>query len=70
MLRKKSTKGKSVFFSSVVVLGYGFGIVHKCVYDFDWVIAVYILDFVLVAVDTAVFIYIRNKYERTAADAV
>jgi hypothetical protein len=70
MLRNKSTKGKSVFFSSVIVLGYAFGIVHKCLYDFDWVIAVYILDFILVAIDTAVFLYIRNKYERTAPNAV
>ena len=70
MLRNKSTKGKSVFFSSVIVLGYAFGIIHKCITGIDWVIAVYILDFILVAVDTVVFIYIRNKYERTPADAV
>ena len=70
MIKKKSTKGKSVFFSSVIVLGYAFGIVHKCLYDFDWVISVYILDFVLVSVDTAVFIYTRNKYERKSENAV
>lgn len=70
MLKNKSTKGKSVFFSSVIVLGYAFGILHKCICDFDWVIAVYILDFILVAIDTAVFIYIRNKYERTANNGV
>jgi len=70
MIRNKSTKGKSVFFSSIVVLGYAFGIVHKCVYDFDWVIAVYILDFLLVTVDTVTFLYIRNKYERRGIDAV
>ena len=70
MLKNKSTKGKSVFFSSVIVLGYAFGILHKCLYDFDWVIAVYILDFVLVAIDTGVFIYTRNKYERTAENGV
>lgn len=70
MIKNKSTKGKSVFFSSVIVLGYAFGILHKCLYDFDWVIAVYILDFVLVAIDTAVFIYTRNKYERAAKNGV
>lgn len=70
MIRKKSTKGKSVFFSSVIVLGYAFGIVHKCLKDFDWVISVYILDFLLVAIDTAVFLYIRNKYEKEPRNAV
>lgn len=64
MIKNKSTKGKTVFFSSIIVLGYAFGIVHKCIYDLDWVLSVYILDFVLVAIDTIVFIYIRSKYER------
>ena len=70
MIRSKSTKGKSLFFSSVIVLGYAFGIVHKCLYDLNWVLSVYILNFLLVSVDTAVFIYTRNKYEREPADAV
>ena len=64
MIKNKSTKGKSIFFSSIVILGYTFGIIHKCVYDLDLVMVVYILNFVLVAVDTVVFIYIKNKYER------
>lgn len=70
MIRNKSTKGKSVFYSFVIFLGYIFGIVHKCLYDFDWVILAYILDFILVSIDIVVFIYIRNKFERTKANAV
>ena len=70
MIRNKSTKGKSIFFSSIVLLGYTFGIIHKCVYDLDVVLVVYILNFVLVAVDTVVFIYIKNKYEKRAAYGV
>ena len=66
MLRKKSTKGKSLFFSSIVLLGYAFGILHKLLYSYDWVILVYILDFALVATDIIVYFYVRGKYEREA----
>lgn len=67
MIRRKSTRGKSLFFSAVVLLGYVFGIVHKLLYSPDWVIFVYILDFVLVAADIAVFLYVRKTYESEAA---
>ena len=67
MIRKKSTKGKSAFFSGIVLLGYALGIVHKLLYSPDWVIFVYILDFALVATDIIVFFYVRNRYEKGAA---
>ncbi len=70
MIRNKSTKGKALAYSFIIVLGYAFGIVHKCIYDLDWVLAIYILDLMLVAADIAVFIYIKNKYEKVAANAV
>jgi len=68
--QKKSTKGKTVFFYCVVLLGYTFGIIHKCIYDINWVLVVYILNLVLVVIDTIVFIYIKNKYEKVAAHGV
>lgn len=67
MIRRRSTKGKSLFFSGIVLLGYAFGILHKILYSPDWVIFVYILDFALVATDIIVFFYVRNKYEKGAA---
>lgn len=67
MLRQKSTKGKSLFFSGIVLLGYAFGILHKLLYSPDWVIFVYMLDFALVATDIIVFFYVRNRYEKGAA---
>lgn len=70
MIKNKSTKGKSVFFSSVILFGYTFGIIHKCIYDLDWVLALYILNLVLVTIDTIVFIYIKNKYEKAVAYGV
>ena len=66
MLRNKSTKGKSLIFSSVLLLGYVFGISHKFIYDPDWVLAVYFLNVFLIFLDTMVFLYIRSKYEKEA----
>ncbi len=66
MIRRKSTKGKSLLFSGIVLSGYAFGIMHKLLYSFDWVIFVYILDFALVAADIIVFFYVRNRYEKGA----
>lgn len=67
MLRNKSTKGKSVLFSGILLLGYVFGIGHKFVYDLDWVVAVYFLNVLLIAADTIIYFYIKNKYEKEAA---
>jgi hypothetical protein len=67
MLKRKSTKGKSLIFSGVVLLGYVFGILHKFLYSPDWVLAVYFLDFALVAADIIVFFHVRAKYERGRA---
>ena len=63
MLRSKSTKGKSLIFICVILLGYALGIVHKVIYDPDAVIIVYFLNFLLVLTDIIVFLYIRNRYE-------
>jgi hypothetical protein len=65
--KEKHESGKSFLFSGIVLLGYALGIVHKLLYSFDWVIFAYILDFVLVAADIIVFLYVRNRYEKAAA---
>lgn len=64
MIKRRSTKGKGIIFSLIVLLGYVFGIIHKLFYDFDFVIYIYFLDTALVLVDLSVFFYIRHKYER------
>ncbi len=56
----RTSKGKSILFSYVVMLGYVFGIANKIVNDhINYVLAFYIFDLVLVLVDTA--IYYRNQ---------
>ena len=67
MVRRRSTKGKSLLFSGIVLLGYTFGIIHKFLYDLDIVVCVYFLNAALVLADTAVFLHIRRRYEQEAA---
>jgi hypothetical protein len=58
-LKSKSIKGKSVSFLYIILLGYVMGILHKIFYNFDFVIAFYILNFVMVFID--LMLYYRNK---------
>ena len=64
-LRTKVVIGKSPVFMSLVILGYIFGIVHKLLHSYDFVIWLYVLNATLVAVDLCLyFIYIgRNRRE-------
>ena len=62
-IRSRSAKGKSIMFMLLVELGYVFGIVHKILYSFNWVIWAYVALFALVGVD--ICLYFRNlRYDR------
>ncbi len=62
-VKSKSTKGKSQQFLLIIEVGYVFGIIHKILYSQDIVLVLYILNFVMVAVDTALY-FINRKRER------
>lgn len=58
----KSVKGKSFLFLFLILLGYIFGVIHKIIYSFDYVIWLYILNGLLVLVDMVLwFIYKDNN---------
>ncbi len=57
--RARSVKGKSLAFLVLLLLAYIAGILHKALFSFDIVIALYIYNFVMVAADIA--LYIRNS---------
>ena len=58
--RTKSSKGKSILFSYVIILGYIFGMINKVVSDdINYVFAFYVIDLTLVLIDT--LIYYRNQ---------
>ncbi len=57
--RSRSTKGKSVFFLFIILIGYISGIIHKILFSRDIVIVFYILNFLMVLLD--ILIYYRNR---------
>ena len=66
--RARSVKGKSLAFLVLLLLAYIAGILHKALFRFDIVIALYIYNFVMVAAD--IVLYIRNlKLDKLASEA-
>lgn len=55
----KQTKGKSVVFLLVIVIGYLSGIIHKLLYNRDWVVLLYMLNLLMVSADITLFF--RNR---------
>lgn len=67
--RARSVKGKSLAFLLLLILAYIAGILHKAIFSFDIVIALYIYNFLMVTIDIA--LYIRNaKLDRLREEGV
>ena len=62
--RAKCVSGKSLRFSYLVVIGYLCGIIHKILYNFDYVILLYIINTVFVIADMV--LYYRYKDNKVA----
>jgi hypothetical protein len=60
-LRTKKVSGKSPLFMSIVIAGYASGILHKIFYSFDWVIWLYCVNMVLVAIDMSLYFRYSRK---------
>jgi hypothetical protein len=60
-IRSKSTKGKSLVFMLLVVCGYVFGIIHKLLYSFDWVVWAYVALLGLVMTDVVLYAVYRRR---------
>ncbi len=58
-ITSKSTKGKSLIFLFVLILGYIAGILHKVYYNYDGVVYLYALNLAMVTFDT--FLWFKNK---------
>jgi hypothetical protein len=55
-------EGKSPIFLAIIAFGYLSGIIHKFLYLFDYVIYLYIINFIMVCIDLG--LYYRNlKYK-------
>lgn len=55
----RSTEGKSVAFLIVILVGYVAGMMHKIFYQYDAVVYLYLLNFMMVLAD--LLIYFRNS---------
>lgn len=66
LYRTRSTKGKSIIFSYIIIAGYIFGILNKYISnDVNYVLAFYFIDLGLVLIDS--LLYYRNwRYEKSA----
>ena len=60
-LRAKHVSGKSPWFMAVICLGYLAGVFHKIFFDLDWVVALYALNMVLIAIDLSLYFRYRNR---------
>ena len=58
-LKTRTAKGKSLLFLVVVFVGYVSGIIHKILYNMDFVIVLYCINIAMVTIDF--FLYLRNK---------
>lgn len=57
--KSASVEGKSLFFLMIVFIGYIAGIMHKTLYNFDYVIYLYFLNLFMVTID--ILLYLRNR---------
>ncbi|MDD6316699.1 MAG: hypothetical protein ACI3XT_08170 [Butyricicoccaceae bacterium] len=60
-LRTKSSKGKNLPFQIAILVGYICGITHKILYSQDIVMVLYIINFVMVAIDTGLYFYNKSQ---------
>ena len=58
-IKSRSIEGKSLLFIYVILIGYMFGILHKFIYNLDFVVILYIVNLLLVFTD--LILYYRNK---------
>lgn len=58
-LKSRTAAGKSLTFQWAIIFGYICGITHKLLYSNDVVLYLYVLNLVMVSIDTA--LYFRNR---------
>lgn len=62
----RSTKGKSVIFLWLIIIGYICGIINKLVNGYDLVMWLYVLNCAMVMADTVMY-YLNKNYEKKNA---
>lgn len=63
----RTNEGKSIWFLTIVLVGYVCGVIHKVQYNYDPVVFLYVLNGTMVLMDMA--IYARNRRIRAERPA-
>ena len=58
-LKSRTAAGRSLTFQWAILIGYICGIIHKILYSKDIVLCLYIINLLMVSIDTA--LYFRNS---------
>ena len=68
-LQTKHVHGKSLAFLALVACGYGFGIIHKALHNFDWVIFLYGFNFSMVLTELGLCLIYGSRHKNPQAAA-
>lgn len=60
-IKTKNPKGKSLAFTSLVIIGYISGVAYKLAGNIDWVIAFYLLNTINASIDLSLCLYYQHK---------
>jgi len=60
-LRTRVVTGKSPLFMGIVIAGYASGVLHKVFYSRDWVIILYAVNLVMVAIDLGLYLRFSRR---------
>ena len=66
-LKSRTAAGRSLVFQWVILIGYICGITHKLLYSMDFVLVLYIINFIMVFVDTMLICRNRSLDRKRAA---
>ena len=59
-LKTKAVHGKSTLFLTLVLSGYALGILHKAIYNLDYVIILYLFNFSMVLTELCLCLHYRK----------
>lgn len=59
--RTKDVSGKSLRFLCLIELGYVLGLLYKIFFNFDYVIWLYLINFIFVGTDLILYFVYRNR---------
>jgi hypothetical protein len=63
-IKTKGSLSKSIAFSTIIMIGYLLGIIHKFFYSLDWVIIAYIINLSMVSIDIIIYKNFKVKLEK------